>query len=106
MKAIFCREHNNNHLFKDGIQFIVRGHQMETIFSMVTTGQMKTLFNTSKNLSLMSVKVKEECDPRNEVVKFDSNYNDMCQDSQEVQCEMSLHESIQDLGLHLVIPNL
>jgi hypothetical protein len=56
---------------------------MKTNLSMVTTGKMKTLLNTSKNLSLMSVKVKEVCDPRNEVVKFGSDYNEMFQDSQE-----------------------
>lgn len=57
------------------------------------------LVNASKNFSLMSVKVKEECDPRNEVVKFDANYNRMFSSSQKVQDEKLLHESIQDPSL-------
>ena len=77
MKNIFYREKNKYNLFKYGIEFIVIDHQMKTNFSMVTMGKMKTLVNVSKNLSLMSVKVKDECDPRNEVVKFDANYNEI-----------------------------
>ena len=42
---------------------------------------MKTLIYASKNLSLMSVKFNKECEPRNEVVNIDSNYNEMFQDS-------------------------
>jgi hypothetical protein len=82
-KSIFYREHNMYHIFKDGIEFIVRAHHMKTNLSIVSTGQMKTLVNASKNLSLMSV--KEECD---------SNYDKMFQDSQEVHNEMMLHESV------------
>jgi hypothetical protein len=55
----------------------VISHQMKTNLSMVTTGKMKTLVNKRKNLALMYIHVKKECDPRNEVVKFDSNYNDI-----------------------------
>jgi hypothetical protein len=55
---------------------------------------MKTLINARKNLSLMSV--KEECEPKNELVNIDSNYNEIFQDSQEVENEMILHESVQD----------
>jgi hypothetical protein len=47
-KAIFYREHNKYHLFKDGIEFIVRAHQMKTNLSIVTTRKMKTLVNARK----------------------------------------------------------
>jgi hypothetical protein len=76
---------------------------MKTNLSIVSIGIMKTLINESKNLSLMSVKVKEECDLRNEVVKFDANYNEIFQDSEEVQSEMSLHESTKDPGLQSTV---
>jgi hypothetical protein len=39
-KAIFYREHNKYHLFKDGIEFIVRDHQMKTNLTVVTIGHM------------------------------------------------------------------
>jgi hypothetical protein len=39
-KAIFYREQNKYHLFKDGIEFIVRAHQMKTNLTVVTTGHM------------------------------------------------------------------
>jgi hypothetical protein len=46
-KAIFYREHNKYHLFKDGIEFIVRAHQMKMNLTVVTTGHVKMLVNAS-----------------------------------------------------------
>jgi hypothetical protein len=46
-KAIFYREQNKYHIFKDGIEFIVRAHQMKTNLIVVTTGHMKMLVNAS-----------------------------------------------------------
>jgi hypothetical protein len=40
MKEIFCREHNKYHLFKDGIEFIVRARKMKTNLIAVTTRHM------------------------------------------------------------------
>jgi hypothetical protein len=40
MKAIFYMEHNKYHVFKDGIEFIVRAHQMKTNLTIVTIGHM------------------------------------------------------------------
>jgi hypothetical protein len=39
-KAIFYREHNKYHIFKDGIEFIVRVHQMKMNLAVVTTWHM------------------------------------------------------------------
>jgi hypothetical protein len=39
-KAIFYMEQNKYHLFKDGIEFIVRAHQMKTNLIVVTTWKM------------------------------------------------------------------
>jgi hypothetical protein len=36
-KDIFYRGHNKYHLFKDGIEFIVRAHRMNTNLTIVTT---------------------------------------------------------------------
>jgi hypothetical protein len=89
-KAIFYREENKYCFTKDGIEYIVRAHHMKTDMSLVNTGQMKRLVNASKNLSLMSVKAEEECDPKHsdEIVKFVTNYDKAFQDSQELQHEI------------------
>jgi hypothetical protein len=78
-KAIFYREENKYHLFKDGIEFIVRAHRIKTNVSLVSTRKMKRLMNASKYFVLMIVKQKEEdisdalsgCDPdhKQELVK-------------------------------------
>ena len=38
MKVIFYMEHNKNHIFKYGIEFIVRAHHIKTNLSIVSTG--------------------------------------------------------------------
>jgi hypothetical protein len=49
MKSIFYCEENKYHLFKDGIEFIVRAHRIKTNVSLVSTGKMKRLMNASKS---------------------------------------------------------
>ena len=39
-KIVFYREHNKYHLFKNGIEFIMRAHRMKTNLKVVTTGHM------------------------------------------------------------------
>jgi hypothetical protein len=46
-KAIFYREQNEYHFFKDRIDFIVRAHQMKMNLIAITTGHVKKLVNTS-----------------------------------------------------------
>jgi hypothetical protein len=100
-KAIFYREENKYCFTKDEIEYIVRAHHMKTGMSLLNTVQMKRLVNTSKNLSLMSIKVEEECDPKHsdEIVKFVANYDKAFQDSRELQHEIPLHESTKDTSL-------
>jgi hypothetical protein len=59
-KTIFYHEENKYHLFKDGIEFLVRAHRIKTNVSLVSIGQTKRLVNASKNFVLMMVKQKEE----------------------------------------------
>jgi len=40
-KVVFFREENKYHLTKDGVEYIVRAHNMNTILSLVGTGKMK-----------------------------------------------------------------
>ena len=55
-KSIFFRDHNMYHFFKSGNKYIVRAHKMKNVLTMVATGQMKMLVNTSKGLYMMEIK--------------------------------------------------
>lgn len=71
-KAIFFREHNEYHFFKDEIKYIARSHKMKTNLFVVATGLMKMLVNMSNSLSLMMLK---EGNLRNKIVKVDIDFN-------------------------------
>jgi hypothetical protein len=55
-KTVFYREKNKYHLFKDGVEYIVRAHRMKTNLALVTTSQMKMIVNASRKFALMAVK--------------------------------------------------
>jgi hypothetical protein len=55
-KAIFYHEENKYHIFKYGVKFIVRAHQIKANVSLVIIGKMKRLVNASKSFILMIVK--------------------------------------------------
>ena len=88
-KAIFYREKNQYHLFKDGIEYIVHAQHMKTSMSLISIGQMKMLVNVSKNFILMMIKVKgkdddtyksfEGGDPKHkfEMIKIISEYDEV-----------------------------
>ena len=90
-KDIFFREENKYHLKKDGVEYIVRSHKVKTSLSLVNTGQIKRLINSSKSLVLLMVKEKENdkldsfkgCDPKHqdEIVKLITNYSEVFQTS-------------------------
>ena len=65
-KAIFYQEHNQYHLFKEEIEYIVHSHSYKNDKSMGTTQQLKRVVNASYNLALMSMQVKEEKNPKHE----------------------------------------
>ena len=83
----FFREENKYHLKKDGVEYIARSHKLKTNLSLVNTGQIKRLINSSKSLVLLLVKEKENeklesfkgCDPqhKNELVKLITNYSEV-----------------------------
>jgi hypothetical protein len=59
-KAIFHRHENKYHLFKDGVEYIVRAHTKKMNLSLINAGQMKRLVNASKNFVLLMIKPKED----------------------------------------------
>jgi hypothetical protein len=59
-KAIFHRHENKYHLFKDGVEYIVRAHTKKMNLSIINAGQMKRLVNASKNFVLLMIKPKND----------------------------------------------
>jgi ribulose bisphosphate carboxylase small subunit len=117
-KVIFYREENKYHLFKDGVEYIVRAHRIKTNVSLVSTGKMKRLVSASKYFVLMIVKQKEEditdalsgCDPdhKQELVKIISNYDELFQEptgfppKREVEHEIYLQQDapLPNIGMY------
>jgi hypothetical protein len=65
-KAIFYRGHNKYHLFKDGIEFIVRAHHMKTNLKVVSMGHM--IVNDSIQDPNIQPTVERKTDPLVDVV--------------------------------------
>jgi hypothetical protein len=59
-KAIFYRQENKYHLFKDGVEYVVRAHTKKMNLSIINAGKMKTLVNASKNFVLLMIKPKND----------------------------------------------
>jgi hypothetical protein len=57
-RAIFHRLENRYHLFKNGVEYIVRAHTKKMNLSLANAGQMKRLVNASKNLVLLMLNPK------------------------------------------------
>jgi hypothetical protein len=57
-RKIFHRHENKYHLFKNGVEYIVRAHTTKMNLSLTNVGQMKRLVNASKNLVLLNIKPK------------------------------------------------
>jgi hypothetical protein len=114
-KPVFYREQNKYHIFKDGVEYIIRAHKTKTNLVIVTTGQMKRLVNASKNFVLMMVKVKndgisksfEGCDPKHksEIVEIFSKHDDLFQDLKGLPPKREIQHEIQ-LQRDVPLPNI
>lgn len=58
-RAIFNRHENKYHLFKYGVDYIVRAHNKKLNLSIVNVGQMKRLINSSKEFVPLIIIHKE-----------------------------------------------
>lgn len=59
-KDVFHRFENKYHLFKDGVEYIVRAHRRKLNSSLASIGQMKRLVNSNKNLVILMIKQKND----------------------------------------------
>jgi hypothetical protein len=58
-RSIFHIHEKKYHLFKNGVEYIVRAHTNKLNLSLVNDGQMKRLVNASKNFVLLMIKTKD-----------------------------------------------
>jgi hypothetical protein len=59
-KAIFHRHENKYHLFKDGVEYIIRAHTKKMNLSIINAGKMKRLVNASKKFVFLMIKSKND----------------------------------------------
>ena len=58
-KELFHRHENKYHLFKNGIEYIVRVHKKKRSLSLIHAGEMKRIVNASQNLTLLMIKHRD-----------------------------------------------
>jgi hypothetical protein len=86
-KAVFFRHEKKYHLTKEGVEYIVRSHNMRVNTTLVCVGKMKRLITTNKRYVLMVMKEKyfgtfdafQGCDTshKNELIDIVSKYDDI-----------------------------
>jgi len=89
-KAIFYRHEKIYHIFKYGVEYIVRTHRKKMNVSLISVGLMKRVVNASKNFVLFIIKSKDTfeskaftgCDSKlkHELVEFVNTYDKVFQE--------------------------
>jgi hypothetical protein len=104
-KKIFHHHENKYHLFKNGVEYIVRAHTKKMNLSLVNAGQIKRLVNDSKNFVLLMIKPKDDienevfqgCDAK---LKYDlyevvNEYDEMFQEPKGLPPKRGIKHEIQ-----------
>ena len=58
-KVVFHCHENKYHLFKHGIEYIIRAHKKKTGLSLMHANEMKRILNASQNLTLLMIKQRD-----------------------------------------------
>jgi hypothetical protein len=113
-KANFHRHENKYHLFKNGVEYIVRAHTKKMNLSLVNVGQMKRLVNARKNFFLLMIKPKDDienevfqgCDTKlkSDLYEVVNQYDEMFKEPKGIPPQRGIHEIQlhQDCPLPLV----
>jgi hypothetical protein len=114
-KAIFHRHENKYHLFKNGVEYIVRAHTKKMNLSLVNAGQMKRLVNASKNFVLLMIKPKDDienevfqgCDAKlkSDLYEVVNQYDEMFQEPKGLPPKRGIQHGIQ-LQQDCPLPNI
>jgi hypothetical protein len=114
-KAIFYRQENKYHLFKDGVEYVVRAHTKKMNLSIINAGQMKRLVNASKNFVLLMIKPKNDveneafqgCDTKLKSNLFEvvNQYDDMFKEPKGLPPQRGIQHEIQ-LQQDCPLPNI
>ena len=73
-KAVFYLHEKMHHLFKDGVEYIVRAHRKKLNISLVNAGEAKRLVNSSKSLVLLMFNPNDDIVYEN-IVACNANLN-------------------------------
>jgi len=114
-RSIFHCHENKYHLFKNGVDYIVRAHTKKLNLSLVNAGKMKRLVNDSKNFVLLMIKLKENveneafqgCYPnfKSDLYEFVNQYNEMFQEPKGFPPKRVIQHEIQ-LQQDCPLPNI
>jgi hypothetical protein len=114
-KAIFYRQENKYHLFKDNVEYVVRAHTKKMNLSVINAGQMKRLVNASKNFVLLMIKPKndveneafEGCDSKlkSSLYEVVNQYDDMFKEPKGLPPKRGIQHEIQ-LQQDCPLPNI
>jgi hypothetical protein len=114
-KAIFHRHENKYHLFKNGVEYIVRAHTKNMNLSLVNAGQMKRLVNASKNFVLLMIKPKDDienevfqgCDTKlkSDLYEVVNQYDEMFKEPKGLPSKRGIQHEIQ-LQQDCPLPNI
>jgi hypothetical protein len=114
-RAIFHRHENKYHLFKNGVEYIVRAHTKKMNLSLVNAGQMKRLVNASKNFVLLMIKPKDNvekevfqgCDEKlkSDLYEVVNQYDEMFQEPKGLPPRRGIQHEIQ-LQQDCPLPNI
>lgn len=115
IKYIFHRHENKYHLFKNGVEYIVRDHNKKSNLSLVNARQMKRLLNLSKNFILLMIKpiidiyneAFKGCDSnlKSELVDVVNKYDEMFQEPKGLCPKRRIQHWIQSQQ-DFLLPNI
>jgi hypothetical protein len=114
-RTIFHHHENTYHLFKNGVEYIVRSHTKKLNLSLVNVGQMKRLVNVSKNIFLLMIRPKDNvekeafpgCDSKlkSDLYEVVNQYDEMFQEQKGLPPKRTIQHEIQ-LQQDCPLPNI
>ena len=113
--VVFYRRANKYQLTKDGIKYVLRAHKLKDNYTLINSGQMKRIINSSKQFLLMIVKAKDldksdafqGCNPKQkaDLVKVVSDYDILFQEPKGLPPKRQIEHEIY-LQPNAPLPNI